>query len=393
MFQGKHVLLGVTGGIAAYKVVELASTLTRAGSLVDVVMTEAATRFVTPLTFQTITKRRVFLDMFEPWTETEMGHISLAERADVIVIAPATANTIAKLALGLADNMLTATALASRAPLIVAPAMDLHMHSHPATVENLEKLKARGATIVGPGHGRLASGLVGPGRLIEIDEILGTINVALGRSADLAGRKIVVTAGGTQEPLDPVRYVGNRSSGRMGYAIAGVAAGRGAGVTLITGAASVRPPVGAVVVRIQTALEMKEAVEREVADADALIMAAAVADYRPEEAAVQKIKKAGEALTLRLVPNPDILGQVAGTRALKVGFALETENMVGNARKKLAEKNLALIVANKPAESIGTETALVTFIDRAGSVEQLPPLPKEEIAQRILDRVVALLKV
>ncbi len=390
--QGKHVLLGVTGGIAAYKVVELASVLTKAGSLVDVVMTEAATKFVTPLTFQTITKRRVFIDMFEPWTETEMGHISLAERADVIVIAPATANTVAKLAHGLADNMLTTTVLASKAPLIIAPAMDLHMYSHPATKENLERLVARGAIIVGPGCGRLASGLVGPGRLIEIDGILGAINVVLGQKGDLAGRNIVVTAGGTQEPIDPVRYVGNRSSGRMGYAIAEAAIGRGARVTLISAPVSLKPPPGAAIVRVQTALEMKEAVEREVAGTDVLIMAAAVADYRPEQAAIQKIKKSGETLTLHLQPNPDILAQVSGSGALKVGFALETEHVVENARKKLAEKQLAMIVANKPEESIGTRTAVVTFIDRAGGVEQLPPLEKQDVAQRILDKVVSLLE-
>jgi phosphopantothenoylcysteine decarboxylase/phosphopantothenate--cysteine ligase len=393
MFAGKTVVLGVTGSIAAYKAVDLASKLTQAGISVDVVMTKAATEFVTPLTFRSITHRPVALDMFAPVAEFRPEHVALADRAAVVVIAPATANTIAKLAAGIADDLLSCTVLATKAPLIIAPAMDMGMYQNRVTQENLERLRSRGAIIVGPAYGRLVSGVIGLGRLAEVDEILGTIYQVLGREGDLAGRRLVVSAGGTQEPLDPVRYLSNRSSGKMGYAIAEAARDRGATVILISAPTALRPPVGVQLIPVTSALQMCHAVLEKAADADALIMTAAVADYRPATAAGQKIKRAPESLTLELVKNPDILSQVRG-RLIKVGFAAETEDLLPNAKRKLEEKRLDLIVANDvtAADSgFAVDTNKVLLIDRSGEVEQLPLLLKSEVAHRILDKVSALL--
>lgn len=393
MFAGKTVVLGITGSIAAYKAVDLASKLTQAGISVDVVMTKAATEFVTPLTFRSITHRPVALDMFAPVAEFRPEHVALADRAAVVVIAPATANTIAKLAAGIADDLLSCTVLATKAPLIIAPAMDMGMYQNQVTQENLERLRSRGAIIVGPAYGRLVSGVIGLGRLAEVDEILGTIYQVLGREGDLAGRRLVVSAGGTQEPLDPVRYLSNRSSGKMGYAIAEAARDRGATVILISAPTALRPPVGVQLIPVTSALQMCHAVLEKAADADALIMTAAVADYRPATAAGQKIKRAPESLTLELVKNPDILSQVPGG-LIKVGFAAETEDLLPNAKRKLEEKRLDLIVANDvtAADSgFAVDTNKVLLIDRSGEVEQLPLLLKSEVAHRILDKVAALL--
>ena len=388
--KDKTVVLGVTGSIAAYKAAELASQLTQAGAKVEVIVTEAATEFITPLTFRNITGRPVITKMFELASEYSVEHVALAEAADVVVIAPATANNIAKLAAGIADDMLCCTVLATKAPIIVAPAMDVSMYENQATQDNLAKLKARGFTIVGPGYGRLASGKRGLGRLVDVNEISGTICQVLGRSGDLAGKRIVVTAGGTQEPVDPVRCLTNRSSGRMGYALAEAARDRGAQVVLISAPSSLPKPIGMDVVNVGTAQEMYEAVKKAVDKADALIMAAAVADYRPKKVSKNKIKRQrASSLTLELERTPDILVEVKG-KFLRVGFAAESENLVANAKEKLKKKRLDLIVANDitaVGSGIGADTNQVVIIGRAGKIEELPLLPKREVADRVLDKV------
>jgi len=393
VFKGKNVVLGVTGSIAVYKAVDIASKLAQRGLCVDVVMTKAAMQFVTPLTFRSITHRPVVTDMFDLSSEFSVEHVALAEKADVVVIAPATADAIAKLAAGIADEMLFSTVLATRAPVILAPAMDVGMWQNPVTQENLAKLRSRGFTIVGPGYGRLASGLVGMGRFIENEEILGTIYHVLGRKGDLAEKQIVVSAGGTQEPIDLVRFIGNRSSGKMGYAIAEAARDRGAVVTLVTGPTALPAPPGVDVMLVQTAEQMRDAVLKATAAADVLIMAAAVADYRPATVAEGKIKREADTLNLELVKTSDILGEVKGD-IIKVGFAAESGDLVARATEKLKKKQLDLIVVNDiTAKDSGfdTDTNRVTFIDREGKAEQLPLMLKSEVAHKILDRVVTLL--
>ncbi|MBI2955015.1 MAG: bifunctional phosphopantothenoylcysteine decarboxylase/phosphopantothenate--cysteine ligase CoaBC [Chloroflexi bacterium] len=394
MLANRSIVLGVTGGIAAYKVADLTSQMVKAGALVDVIMTRAATEFVTPLTFQTLTKRPVSIDMFRLLSETNIAHISLAARADIVVVAPATANTIAKLANGLADNLLTATVLATGAPVLIVPAMEENMLANPATQENIARLRARGATFVESGFGRLASGKVGKGRMAEVDEILVAIRRVLAREGDLAGKNVVVTAGGTHEPIDPVRFVGNRSSGKMGFSLAEAARDRGAEVTLILGPTYLQPPKGVKVVNVETALEMKDAVEQAVQDADVLVMAAAVADFRVEQPAAHKIKReARDDLSIHLVKNPDILGQISNERLIKVGFAAESENLIENARAKLERKSLHLIVANditSPQSGFGVDTNRVTLIDASGAVTELPLLPKRAVADEVLNRVVSM---
>jgi phosphopantothenoylcysteine decarboxylase/phosphopantothenate--cysteine ligase len=393
--EGKHVALGVTGSIACYKAVDLASKLTQEGALVDVIMTRSATRFVTPLTFNAITHRPVVTDIFDPQSELSMDHVAIAERADVIIVAPATANTLARLAWGMADDALAATVLATRAPIILAPAMDANMFQNAATQDNVETLAARGMVIAGPAEGRLASGLVGRGRLLESRELLGYVRMVLGRTGDLADRTIVVSAGGTQEPVDPVRMISNRSSGKMGYAIAEAARDRGARTVLVAAPTALPDPVGVLVTHIETALEMREAVLDASADADALIMAAAVADWRPVTAASQKVKK-GDASTwsIDLTKNPDIAAEVQADGLIKVGFAAESEDLVANARSKIVSKGLHLIAANDiTAEDggFGSDDNRVLLMDREGGVEELPLMTKYEVGHRILDRVAALL--
>jgi len=402
VLQGKHIVLGVTGSIAAYKAVALASELTQAGAVVDVIMTKSATELVQPLSFQAITHRPVVTEMFHLLAETEIGHVTLAKSADLLLIAPITAHTIARLAAGLADDMLAATALATRAPIVIAPAMETGMWENPITRANVERLReTRGVVVVGPGEGRLASGAVGVGRMAEPDEIVGTVRMVLGRDGDLAGRRVLVTAGGTQEPIDPVRVVTNRSSGRMGYALAEAARDRGARVTLIHAPTALKVPVGVEDVAVGTAQEMRDAVFAALPGTEVLIMAAAVADYRPASPSSRKIKKGEEPLHLTLERTPDILGQVANWRALAtaavsslkvvVGFAAETEELITNARTKLEAKRLDLIVANPVPQAFGDALNQATLIDRQGRVEELSPLPKEELAEQVLDRVVALL--
>jgi phosphopantothenoylcysteine decarboxylase/phosphopantothenate--cysteine ligase len=345
MLTDKIVVLGITGSIAAYKAAELASKLTHAGVRVDVVMTEAAQKFISPLTLRSLTRRPVASDIWEmPW-EFSIQHVSLAQAADVVVIAPATANIIARIACGLADDLLSAIVLATRAPVIIVPAMNTNMYENSVTQENLARLKERGFLIIEPGCGRLACDEVGKGRLAETQQIIGAIKALLGRDGDLAGKKVVVTAGGTREPIDPVRFIGNRSSGKMGYALAEAARDRGATVTLIS-AASLPEPAGMDVIYVESAAQMLNAVQKATKGAEALVMAAAVADFRPNVMAKSKIKKAALALNLELERTPDILAEVDGN-FIRVGFAAESENLVVNAKKKLADKVLDLIVANE----------------------------------------------
>lgn len=393
--NGKHIALGVTGSIAAYKVVELARLCVTAGATVDVLMTEGATRFVTPLTFATLTQRRVWTTPYEPWSESEEGHISVGRRADAFVVAPATADMLAKLAHGIADDMICLSALATSAPLILAPAMNHFMWLHPAVQANVATLRARGALVVGPDEGPLASGFVGLGRLVAMERLFDAIAGLLRQRHDLAGRRVVVTAGGTQEPLDPVRYLGNRSSGRMGYAIAAVALARGAAVMLVSGPTALAPPAGVVYVPVETAAEMEAATRQAVADADALIMSAAVADFRPAQMAAHKIKKTpdGAVPEIILERTPDILAGLRDVPIIKVGFAAETDDLLANARQKLAAKGLAMIVANDAVATIGARDSAATFLFADGRVEEQPVMAKELLAEHIIDRVVSLLTV
>jgi phosphopantothenoylcysteine decarboxylase/phosphopantothenate--cysteine ligase len=390
----------VTGGIAAYKIVGVASQLVKLGAEVDVVMTEAAQQFVTPLTFQSLTHRPVVTDMFRLLGETHIGHVSLGERAEVVVVAPATANTIAKLAAGFADNMLTTTVLATRAPVVLVAAMNDLMWDNPITQENLQRLRERGFVVVEPEYGRLAEGKLGKGRLIEPSRIVEIVRGVLGRTGDFAGKRVVVSAGGTQEPIDPVRFLTNRSSGRMGYAIAEAARDRGAQVTLISGLTQLAQPAGLDFVLARTAAEMQAAVLAACEEAHLLVMAAAVADYRVAEPATQKMKKLDEdGMVIRLVKNPDILREVGvrfGHRKypVRVGFAAETENLLDNARAKLRDKRLDMVVANDitaPGSGFATETNQVVLVHPEGE-EALTLMPKYDVAMRLLDMAGEILK-
>jgi phosphopantothenoylcysteine decarboxylase/phosphopantothenate--cysteine ligase len=399
-FQNKPIILGVTGSIAAYKAVDLASKLTQAGAQVDVILTQAAQQFVTPLTFQSVTGRKAFTDADLWGGQAHVVHVGLGHSADLFVIAPCSANTLAKLAHGIADNLLTIAALAADCTLLIAPAMDVGMFSHPATQANVETLRQRSDVIVGPAEGRMASGLVGVGRMVEPGDILGRIRWVLGRGGLLAGRKVVATAAGTQEPIDPVRAITNRSSGKQGLALAQAALDLGAEVTLVAGPTHLPSPVGARRIDVRTAQEMLETVRAEVAQADVLLMAAAVADFRPAAPADQKIKKEGGIPEITLEATPDILGAVAhlksqtGFPRVTVGFAAESQSLIDNARAKLYSKNLDLIVANDilaPDAGFAVDTNRVTLLDAGGGVETLPLLSKAEVAAKVLERVVRLL--
>jgi phosphopantothenoylcysteine decarboxylase/phosphopantothenate--cysteine ligase len=394
MLEGKRIVLGVTGGIAAYKVADLASKLVQAGAIVDVIMTAGAQRFVTPLTFQAITKRPVRTDIYADWLGEDTGHVGLAHNADLLVVAPATAHTLARMALGLADDLLCAVYLSTRAPVLLVPAMESGMYMHPATQEHLETLKQRGATVMTPEEGHLASGATGIGRLPEVPEIMAAIGRALGADRPLSGKRVVVTAGGTQEPIDPVRYVGNRSSGKMGYAIAEAAHEAGAEVTLISGPVVLPAPHGVTTVQVGTAREMEAAVREAIRGAHALVMAAAVADYAPTNVAEQKIKKSGQNLTVEMARNPDILGNLAEMELpglVRVGFAAETQDLVENALDKVRRKKLDMIVANDAVASIGSDSSALTLITADGKTEQLPPMPKAKSARLLVERLAQLL--
>jgi phosphopantothenoylcysteine decarboxylase/phosphopantothenate--cysteine ligase len=396
--EGKRVLLGVTGSIACYKAADLASKLTQLGAQVDVALSSAANNFVTPLTFQSVTGRRAYTDEDLWGPEGHVLHVNLGKHADLIVIAPATANTLAKLAGGFSDNLITLAALSSTAPLLVAPAMDGGMYEHPATQANMETLRQRGVTILGPASGRMASGLSGMGRMLEPAEILGHVRVALGRSGPLAGRKFVVTAGGTQEAIDPVRSIANRSSGKQGYALAQAALDLGAQVSLISGPTALTPPIGVELIDVHSAEQMRSAVLAQAKGADALLMAAAVADFKVSNTAAQKIKRAEGIPQIKLEANPDILKEVADMKdrpRVVVGFAAESNDLLRNAQGKLSAKKLDLIVANDIAASdagFEVDTNRVVLIDKSGQAEELPLLSKDEVARKILDRVVEMLK-
>ena len=391
---GRNIVLGVTGSIACYKALDLASKLAQAGANVETMLSYGATQFVTPLAFRSLTHRSVVTDTFDAGAEHSVEHVALARWADLVVIAPATVHCIAKLAAGLADDPLTTTVIATEAPLLVAPAMDANMFDHPATQENIARLRRRGVRLAGPAPGRLASGLTGTGRLVEPAELLGHIAAALGQDGDLAGRRVVVSAGGTQEAIDPVRVITNHSSGRMGFAVAEAARDRGAAVTLVTAPVALPAPPLMQVVKVRSAQDMCAAVLAATADADALIMAAAVADYRPSVAAGQKIKKtAADEMAIHLDKTTDILATATGD-FVRVGFSAESENLEANAADKVRRKDLDLIVANDITEEgsgFGVDTNRVALIDRELRVERLPLLSKYAVGHRILDRVVELL--
>jgi phosphopantothenoylcysteine decarboxylase/phosphopantothenate--cysteine ligase len=398
--QGKRILLGVTGSVAVYKAVDLASKLTQAGAEVDVLLTEAAIRFVSPLSFQSVTGRAAHTDA-ELWgAEAHVLHVNLGRPADLFLIAPITANTIAKIALGLADNLLSLTALSTRCPLMIAPAMDAGMFATTANQENLQKLISRGVAVVGPEEGHLASGLSAKGRMTEPAEILNRVRHLLARGGHLHGRKVVVTAGGTQEPLDPVRILANRSSGKQGFALAQAALDEGAEVTLIAGPVSLASPCGAKRIDVHTAEEMRAAVLAETADSDALIMAAAVADFRPADPAPRKMKKNASPDSVRLERTQDILAAVSDARAKRghpivmIGFAAETDDLEANAKKKLSAKGLDLIVANMVGgtdSGFAADTNRVTLFSANGPAEPLPLMDKSLVAEAVIGRVIGLL--
>lgn len=388
----KRIVLGVCGSIAAYKVAELARNLTLGGAQVDVVLTEAAQQFVGPATFQALTGRPVLDDMWALPEDSVVGHVALGIHADLIVIAPATANTLARLAAGICDDLLTTAVLATQAPVLCAPAMNVHMYAAAATQANIATLRQRGFLVVEPAEGRMAEPMVGKGRLPEPRVLEGEIRALLGRQlGSLRGRRVVITAGATREPLDPIRFLSNRSSGRMGYALAEAARDAGADVTLISGATSLLPPPALHVVAVETALQMRDAVQAACVGADVLIMNAAVADFRPGQVADQKIKKQGNAagLTLELVPNPDILGELAQRRDIfKVGFAAETQDMLENASGKLVRKGLDMIIANEATATMGRDDVQVTLLEASGAVQPLPLQAKEQAASHILAVIV-----
>jgi phosphopantothenoylcysteine decarboxylase/phosphopantothenate--cysteine ligase len=405
MLRGRTIVVGVSGGIAAYKACELVRRLKDAGAAVIVVMTPAAAEFVTPLTFEALSgnpvvkglwgSQRAKFELSRHSARRVRGrveHVDVAEAADGMVIAPATADVIARLAHGEAPDALTAVALALRAPLVICPAMDLEMWRHAATQDNLRTLRSRGAFQVGPEEGPLASGLSGPGRLADTPAIVAGIERAIERRTSMKGKRVLVSAGRTEEPIDPVRVLTNRSSGRMGFALAEAARDRGAEVTLVSGESNVEPPQGVKLERVRTAAEMERAVLAAAPRADLVLMAAAVSDYRPMRERREKIKRQAETLSLELAPNPDILARAASRRRsgqVFVGFALETSSGLKHAREKLVRKRLDLVVLNRPADSLGRTTNRVTLVERGGAT-RLPEMIKREVAEHILDRALEL---
>jgi phosphopantothenoylcysteine decarboxylase/phosphopantothenate--cysteine ligase len=397
--KGARIVVGVAGGIAAYKAAELVRLLDKAGAQVDVAMTPRAQKFIGPMTFQALTRRPVFTNLFDLKEESTIGHIQLADQADLVIVAPATANTIARLAAGQTDDAVSSVVLATRAPVLIAPSMNVNMWNHPLTESNLLRLvDVAGYHVVGPGQGFLACRWTGPGRLAEPADIVEAAAHVLSNQ-DLAGVRVVVTAGPTYEAIDPVRFVGNRSSGKMGVAIAAAAQRRGASVTLVLGPSAVPPPIGVTTMSVENATQLQWALNDATKDADVVVMTAAVADYRPETEAKQKIKRGqlGNKATIELVQNPDLLAELGKRRGSKrtpllVGFAAETDDVLGNAAKKLISKNCDLVVANdvsEPGSGFAVDTNRVTLVDTSGAIE-VPAGTKAEVAHRILDHVVAM---
>lgn len=393
---GKKIVLGVTGSIAAYKAADIASKLSQQGAQVTAILTQPALEFVSPLTFQSVTGMKAYVDEDLWGGEGHVVHVQIGHTTDLLVIAPASANTIAKLANGLADNLLTVTALAAACPILIAPAMDAGMYNHPATQKNIEVLKSRGVYFIGPDEGHLASGLVGPGRMSEPSETAGFVRWLLSRNNPLKGKKIVITAGGTREAIDPVRYISNRSSGKQGYALAQAALDYGAEVTLISTPTNLREPYGCHLAQVQSADEMYNAVMSEIEDANALIMSAAVADFKPSEFHEEKIKKDKGIDAIKLTRTRDIIAEAAKMKREKnlnlkiIGFAAESENLKNNAKKKMTEKEMDMIVANDITEpqagfSVDTNKVLLMFAD--GSVEQLPLLQKSEVSEKVIQHL------
>jgi phosphopantothenoylcysteine decarboxylase/phosphopantothenate--cysteine ligase len=386
--SGRKVVLGITGSIAAYKACGIVSRLRESGAEVFVVMTKSATHFVTPLTLQTLSGNRVYLNLFDLPEEWKLEHISLAERADLVLIAPATANTIAKLAAGMADDLLTATVLATKAPILIAPAMHETMYKNSFTQANIGKLKEKGFKFIGPGYGMLASGKIGLGRLASNDEIMETVNGILDREKDMVGKTFLVTAGPTHEYLDTVRFISNASSGKMGYALAEVAERRGAEVILISGPTNITPPEGVKTIFVKSALDMEKEVLKHFPRCDVVIASAAVSDYRPEKREKEKIKSKIQKKSINLIRNPDILGQLGNQKGAKflIGFALETRDLERDAREKLKRKNLDMIIANAP-EVMSRDEATVKIFTRSGKKIFLRKMRKEKIAERILSEL------
>ena len=392
MLAGKNILLGVTGGIAAYKAVEIVSRLRKAGAAVHVIMTEGATKFVAPLTFREISGNPVVHTMWDEPKTWNVEHIALAQWADCFVIAPATANMIGKIASGIADDMLSTTAMAATSPVMIAPAMNTNMYHNPITQQNMAKLHQLGYHIIEPAAGMLACGIEGVGRLPEPVVVVEAIQALFAAQSDLKSKKVLVTAGGTREPIDPVRYIGNRSSGKMGYALAEAAVKRGAKVVLVSGPVSLMPPVGVQFIPVETAQEMRAAVLADFADSDIVIKAAAVADYRVSCQSSQKIKKTNEPLLLVLEKNPDILAELGRikTQQILVGFAAETENLIAHAAEKLQRKNADLIVANDVTQrgaGFNADTNIVKLLYKNGKVEELPQMAKKKLADVIFDKI------
>jgi phosphopantothenoylcysteine decarboxylase/phosphopantothenate--cysteine ligase len=392
--ERRTIVLGVTGGIACYKAVELVRLLVKAEFVVHVIMTRGATAFVAPLTFQTLSGNPVATETFDLTQESQIGHIQLADSADLFVIAPATANVIGKIAGGIADDLLTTVLMATQAPVLISPAMNIHMYENPILQDNLRKLRRVGYHILEPADGYLACGYEGKGRLPDPEKILETIQSLL-RKKDLAGEKLLITAGPNREPLDPVRYISNRSSGKMGYALARAAVRRGAEVALVSGPTMLDPPPGARLIPVTTAAEMREAVVKEYGQCTAVVMAAAVSDYHAASVGEKKIKRGKAPLELRLEPNPDILKELGRNKAGKwlIGFAAETEDLSANAQKKLREKNLDMVVANNVAEAgsgFDGDTNIATIVDRTGAARALPMMSKDELADCIYDHFLAL---
>jgi phosphopantothenoylcysteine decarboxylase/phosphopantothenate--cysteine ligase len=397
IISSKEVVLGVTGSIAAYKACEIASRLVEFGARVTAVLTQSATELIAPASFEAITGRRAITALFEPLQNPEIEHIAVATRADLFLIAPATANILAKAAHGLADDWLSTTLLATRAPILFAPAMNTNMYDHPATQANIEVLRARGCHFVGPASGRLACGTVGIGRMIDPAAIIEAAVPLLCKEKDLAGKRVLITSGGNREPIDPVRFIGNRSSGKMGRAIALEALARGAHVTAVVAPSEVPMPYGVDVIPVETAAEMAKAVIPLARKSDIIIGAAAVADYRVEQTGAEKLKRKGQPLTLALVENPDILATIGAAKRkgqFLAGFAAETHDLLENAAAKLAKKKLDLIVANQvaaPDSGFGADTLKAAFLTPGGHVENLALLSKDELAHKLLDRIIQII--